>query len=147
MNEENSTTVPTSPQPESQSPEAANPDMKRRPGGQPGNRNALKHGFYSKKASPEQQQAAIESEEVDGLDQEIELLRRKIRHLEETKPDEAALIAELIRTLSLVMSRRRYAGRGPLSAISDTAKKMLENVILPAGIIKDALDKMGVFKE
>ncbi len=119
----------------------------RKPGAQEGNHNARVHGFYSRRASPEQAEEAAEAREVKGLDEEIELLRRKIRFIEETKPDDAVLIAGLIRTLSLVMSRRRYAGSGPLPAITETARKMLQNVIMPAGILKDALDKMGVFRD
>jgi hypothetical protein len=128
-------------------PETRNAEPVRRVGGQPGNHNARVHGFYSRRASPEQAEEAAEAREVKGLDEEIELLRRKIRFIEETKPDDAVLIAGLIRTLSLVMSRRRYAGSGPLPAITETAKKMLQNVIMPAGILKDALDKMGVFRD
>jgi hypothetical protein len=139
--------VPPYVQPATRDSGLATGGASRRVGGQPGNHNARVHGFYSRRASPEQAEEAAEAREVKGLDEEIELLRRKIRFIEETKPDDAVLIAGLIRTLSLVMSRRRFAGSGPLPAITETAKKMLQNVIMPAGILKDALDKMGVFRD
>ena len=51
---------------------------RRRRGGQPGNQNARTHGFYSKTLTPRQQEAITAVPRLDGLDQEIALLRAKI---------------------------------------------------------------------
>ncbi len=51
---------------------------KRRPGGQPGNQNARKHGFYSRSVNPEHRKQLRAAADVEGLDQEIALLRQKI---------------------------------------------------------------------
>jgi hypothetical protein len=52
----------------------------RKPGGQPGNQNALKHGFYSRYFSPlEVEELQVSS--IDGLNHEVVLLRVMIRRL------------------------------------------------------------------
>ncbi len=53
----------------------------RRPGGQPGNTNALKHGFYTRKFKPRQLEDYARAHAVAGLDQEIALLRLVILNL------------------------------------------------------------------
>ena len=120
------------------------PETPRKRGGQPGNQNARTHGFYSRKADPAQQEEAAEASEVSGLDEDIELLRRKIRHIEETKPEEVVLIAGLIRTLSLVMSRRRYAGSS--NVISGVAKTILGGIGV-VGVVKDVFGGLGGLKK
>ena len=63
-------------------------DPKRRRGAQPGNLNALKHGFYSKQASPA---SALDTPLSDlteeGLTPEIVILHRLILHLSSIPPE------------------------------------------------------------
>ena len=54
------------------------PRRKRKPGGQPGNQNARKHGVYSKVLTPEEQRL-LSLASIPGIDGEIALLRMKIR--------------------------------------------------------------------
>ena len=54
------------------------PRRKRKPGGQPGNQNARKHGVYSKVLTPEEQRV-LSLASIPGIDGEIALLRMKIR--------------------------------------------------------------------
>ncbi len=56
------------------------PRVKRKPGGQPGNQNARKHGCYSKILSPEEQRL-LTIASIPGIDAEIALLRTRIRTL------------------------------------------------------------------
>ncbi len=53
----------------------------RRPGGQPGNTNALKHGFYAQKFKPRQLDDYARARDVTGLEEEIALLRLVILNL------------------------------------------------------------------
>ena len=50
-------------------------------GGQPGNQNARKHGFYSKSLTPEQQEALVEARKADLLTEEIAFMRVKVQAL------------------------------------------------------------------
>jgi len=58
----------------------------RKPGGQPGNWNAFKHGFYSRRYKP-LELGDLEMLTVDGLEDEIDLLRVIIRRVFEFASD------------------------------------------------------------
>jgi hypothetical protein len=53
------------------------PRVKRKPGGQPGNQNARKHGAYSKVLTPEEQRI-LTLASIPGIDGEIAVLRMRI---------------------------------------------------------------------
>lgn len=61
-------------------------EIKKKKGGQPGNRNALKHGFYAKGIRK------LELKELEtiseGLEEEIKLMRSIIRRVAENAVDE-----------------------------------------------------------
>ena len=82
---------------------------KRKPGGQPGNQNARKHGFYSRHFTPEQ---AKQLEGVDyhkGLDPEIALLRVKLDALLDDPEVSSELLIRAINSLArLIAIQRRY---------------------------------------
>lgn len=88
----------------------------RRPGGQPSNTNALKHGFYARKFKPRRLADYVRARAVTGLDEEIALLRLVILNLVESclpaaggPPDLAAcsaLEASLARLTHLLKDRR-----------------------------------------
>lgn len=54
-------------------------EQKRKRGGQPGNINALKHGFYSRALTPEEVEDLVEA--GNGLEDEIQLMRAIIRRV------------------------------------------------------------------
>ncbi len=68
-------------------------EEKRKPGGQPGNQNALKHGYYSRIFSQEEEREDYSSAgEVRGLDQEIALMRHVIKEAASVKDEKHMLI-------------------------------------------------------
>ena len=73
--------------------------VKRHRGGQLGNQNARKHGYYSKILTPEQQQILPDAAAVRSLDHEIPVLRVKIASIMKNDPYNYPL---LIRALSLL---------------------------------------------
>ena len=98
----------------------------RRPGGQPGNTNALKHGFYARKLKSRRLADYARARTVTGLDEEIALLRLVILNLVESclpapggPPDLAAcsaLEASLARLSHLLKDRRLLASPSDLGA-------------------------------
>lgn len=88
----------------------------RRPGGQPGNTNALKHGFYARKFKPNQLEDYDRARSLTGLDEEIALLRLVILNLAQSclpvpgsPPDLAActaLEASIARLAHLLKDQR-----------------------------------------
>ena len=69
--------------PESSSPSKTQPQVTRQRGGQQGNRNALKHGFYTRQFNPTDI-ADLNKFDFTGLDHEIILLRVLMRRLVES---------------------------------------------------------------
>ena len=61
--------------------EGASDASRAKSGGQPGNQNARKHGFYSKSLTPEQQEAIVEARKADILTEEIAFMRVKVQAL------------------------------------------------------------------
>jgi hypothetical protein len=55
--------------------------LPRQRGGQPGNQNARKHGFYSSALSPEQQESLEDAAALKDLQSEIALMRVKLSDL------------------------------------------------------------------
>ena len=51
---------------------------RRKPGGQPGNLNALKHGFYSRNFQPDERED-LEASLAEGISSEIKMMRIVIR--------------------------------------------------------------------
>ena len=89
------------------------PRKKRTPGGQPGNLNALKHGFYSQALTAAQSLELDQAATIaaDDLSQEIALLRQRIRTLLEASPDKLPLLHDALRTLAH-LTRTHYHLKG-----------------------------------
>jgi hypothetical protein len=54
-------------------------NVKRKKGGQKGNRNALKHGFYAKVLNEAEKFEFLNASDMQGIDDEIALLRLEIK--------------------------------------------------------------------
>src|SRR4030067_1248545 len=78
------------------------PRPKRRPGGQPGNRNAVTHGFYAKGMTDAQALELDEAQRLptDDLSGEMARLRLHLRDLLGNSPDTAELVYLGLRTLA-----------------------------------------------
>ena len=84
---------------------------KRRSGGQPGNTNARKHGFYSSFLLPKERRKLKEASRIEGLDNELSILRYKLGRMAED-PNATAIqlgrAADVIARLAKV--QRKYFG-------------------------------------
>lgn len=131
--------TPARPDPACDTPE--NPEKPRRRGAQPGNRNAVTHGFYSKVLPAQSDETLSEANEIEGLDEEIALLRYKIRRLEEMDPDNFELAFKAVNILSNVIARRRYAVlKKDKNTLVNSLKELLAGLVVPATAVKDMLE-------
>ena len=73
---------------------------RRRRGGQPGNRNARTHGFYSAALTPEEQQSLQKAMDLKGLHPEIALLRVKLMEIIANHNTAPEIMIQAIRTLT-----------------------------------------------
>jgi hypothetical protein len=101
--------------------------QKRPRGGQPGNHNARKHGFYSRALKSPDRSSFEDASQVSGLDQEISLLRAQLKTVIQRDPENARLIALIASTLARLMrTNEKLAG---------SSQKNLDVVVL-SGLAK-----------
>ena len=77
---------------------------KRKRGGQPGNRNAVRHGFYSSNLTPREIRELLKVLEREGIDREVAVMRIKLKHALRLAPGNRRLLVEASRLLA-----KRYA--------------------------------------
>lgn len=110
------------------------PRLKRTKGGQPRNQNAKTHGFYSKVLDDAEQLDLEVAEGVQGIDDEIALLRVKIKQLIEKDPDNLRLIMEATSTIARLVRTRYNLNKGQGKGVKDAITKVLMELAIPAGI-------------
>jgi hypothetical protein len=81
--------------------------VKRKPGAQPGNQNARKHGFYSRTLTPQQQPFLPVAATVHGLDREVAVLRVKIASILQNDPQNLDVLFQAITTLGRTLRTRQ----------------------------------------
>ena len=115
--------------------------MKRKRGGQQGNQNARKHGFYCKALGEARTREFRQAVRVKGLDEEIALLRLKLRSLAENDPGNLKLIGKDVGTLAHLL-RASHAIRdngADLDRISRNLRELFRSVY-PDSPFLDELD-------
>lgn len=126
----------------------------RKPGAQPGNKNAEKHGFYSKQFTPEEQ-TRLEGTERHSIESEIDLLRVCIDRLAKqldfkpvylvTKDGDQTDIRDdhylkQLNTLGLMtqnlatLERTHYLTRGKGGAVEQGITEALEELRIELGL-------------
>ena len=81
--------------------------MSRFRGGQPGNQNARKHGYYSRVLNATQKTDVKRAVAVKGLDNEIALLRSKLKCVADNDPHNIRLISLASNTLARLLKTRQ----------------------------------------
>jgi uncharacterized protein YjcR len=107
---------------------------KRKKGAPKGNRNALKHGFYSK-VLDEAEKLDFESvSDVNGIDDEIALLRVEIKSVLEKDPENIRLIMQATNTLAGLVKTRYRINKEQRQGLREAITNVLKDVAIPLGI-------------
>jgi hypothetical protein len=72
--------------------------------------------------------------EVQGLDEEIALLRWKLRSLLEKEPENIKLLLQATNTLARLVKSRYNLSRDEDATLKDTILKVLKELALPLGM-------------
>jgi hypothetical protein len=105
--------------------------IQRKPGAQPGNQNALKHGFYSK-ALPHQDKLALAAASgLDGLDQELAVLRIKFRDLLTEDGQNLQLINQTASTLARLYHIKNIFSAADSAKLEAALNTVLESFLIP----------------
>jgi len=108
--------------------------MARKPGAQPKNQNAKKHGFYSRALTEAEKLQLDEAGFVEGLDEEIALLRVKLRELVENEPARIDLHLEAANTIARLIRTRYQITSEQKRSLKDAITKVLTEIAVPLGI-------------
>jgi uncharacterized protein YjcR len=110
----------------------ARPKKKR--GAPPGNQRARKHGFYSMVLDEAEQLDFDLAQGVEGIDDEIALLRVKIKSILEKDPENVRLIMQVTNTLARLVKTRYNITREQKKGLKEAIGNVLKDVALPLGI-------------
>ena len=114
-------------------------ETKKKRGAPKGNQNARKHGFYSKVLDEKEQAAYNQAVFVEGIDEEIALLRVKMKSLLERDPENIRLITQAANTLiklmliKLMLIKHDIDKKDP-NSMKEAIATVLREVALPLGI-------------
>ena len=103
-----------------------------------GNQNARKHGFYSRSLDDTERIDFARATEVEGIDDEIALLRVKIKSILRNDPDNIKLIMQATSTLARLIRTRYNIGKEDKKGLTEAIGNVLRDVALPLGIGIDA---------
>jgi hypothetical protein len=107
-------------------------NVKRKPGGQPGNVNAWRHGFYSRRFKA-LELCDLETMLQNNLDDEISLLRVMIRRVFETADCQAETLQDWESVLStLGAASTRLAGLIRVQHLSSGKSQNIEDLLAEA---------------
>lgn len=98
----------------------------RKSGGQPANQNARKHGFYSNVLTPDEKRAVRFAGAVDGLDQEIAIMRVKFRSLLAQDGQNLRLINSTAETLAKLYNIKFTLSKNDPSNLKEAVTAVLE---------------------
>ena len=109
-------------------------EAKRKRGAPKGNQNARKHGFYSRVLDEAEQLDFELASGVNGIDDEIALLRVKIKSVVEKDPENIKLIMQATNTLANLVKTRYKITKEQKKGLKEAIGNVLRDVALPPGI-------------
>ena len=108
--------------------------MAKRRGAPKGNQNARKHGFYSHALSEAEKLEIEEVAGIEGLDEEIILLRMKLRELVDDHPERIDLCMEGANSIARLVKIRYEISKEQKKSLKEAIAKVLTEVAIPLGI-------------
>jgi hypothetical protein len=106
-----------------------------------GNQNARKHGFYSRVLDEAERLDFEQATDVEGLDDEIALLRVKIKSLLAHDPENIRLIMQAANTLVRLVRTKYNISQDDKKGLKAAIVNVLRDVALPLGILGATLKK------
>ena len=109
-------------------------EAKRKRGAPKGNQNARKHGFYDRVLDEAEQVDFELASGVDGIDDEIALLRVKIKSILSRDPENIKLIMQVTNALARLVRTRYNITKDQKKGLKEAIANVVRDVALPLGI-------------
>lgn len=103
-------------------------------GSQPGSKNAVRPGFYSKALHEAERISLQEAGQVEGVDQEIALLRCRLAELVQNSPDRIDLQVQTASAIARLVKTRYQISKEQRNSLKEAIAKVLTEVAVPLGI-------------
>jgi uncharacterized protein YjcR len=117
-------------------------EAKRKRGAPKGNQNARTHGFYSRVMDEAEQLDLELATSIEGIDDEIALLRVKIKSVLEKDPENIRLIMQATNTLAGLIKASYKMTKEQRKGLKEAIGNVLRDVAIPLGIsIGATIDK------
>ncbi len=107
---------------------------KRKRGAPKGNQNARKHGFYSRVMNEAEQLDFELAAGVEGFDDEIALLRVKIKSLLENDPENIKLLMAATTTLANLVKTKYKITKEQKKGLKEAIENVLKDIAIPLGL-------------
>src|SRR4030043_2240865 len=108
---------------------------KRQRGGQPGNKNARKHGYYSRIFNKAERADYYSAGDVQGIDEEIALMRHVIKTAASFKDEKhLTLLVRAANALNKLVRTRQKIQSGRYDGLKDAVDNVVRDVLVPFGI-------------
>jgi len=105
-----------------------------RRGPPPGNQNARKHGFYSPELDEAQKRDLVQAVEVEGIDEEIAILRVKLKAVLRKDPDNIRVIMLAIESLAKVLREKYKFSKNDKKGLGEVVGHILKDIAVPLGV-------------
>jgi hypothetical protein len=93
-----------------------------------------KRGFYSRALDEAEKVELEEASEIEGIDEEIALLRVKLRELVEKQPERIDLHFAAANTIARLVKTRYQISKEQKKSLKEAVAKVLTEVAVPLGI-------------
>jgi hypothetical protein len=91
-------------------------------------------GFYSRALDEAEKLWLEEARDVEGLDEEIAVLRVKLRELIENEPERYDLHLKMTNTLARLVGIRYSISREQKKSLKEAISKVLTDIAVPLGV-------------
>ena len=114
--------------------ERPNGKTKEKKGAPSSNQRARKHGFYSKVLDEAEQLDLELAQGVEGIDDEIALLRVKIKSVLDHDPENIRLIMEATNTLARLVRTRYKITTEQRKGLKEAIHNVIRDIAVPLGV-------------
>ena len=114
-----------------------NNELKRKRGAPRGNQNARKHGFYSHVITEVERRDLKKAADIEGVDQEIALLRVRLKSILLHNPENTSLFLQVTTMLARLIRTRRYLGNMDETSLYQIVENVLLKLAVPLGVAAD----------
>ena len=108
--------------------------MKKKEGAQPRNQNSKTHGFYSQLLDDTEKALIEKAIVVEGIDEEIALLRVKLNQLVVNHPENLELALAVANTITRMVRTKYNISKEQKKSLKEAITRVITDIAIPLGV-------------